>query len=175
MCLRCGGKFSVMTSLQSFGKWTATLTRNPRKCYFVKLLFYWNASDRDAQVGFQRESRGQNRLQRHRGPSTGKFILLSQPSTGPCKTRQLFEKASTSEKGYLKISYLKLFKKLNANKNETCHVYGLWSDDYVSEDSAVMLTRPAGHEAEAEARKSEAEAEADAEWFCLEATWASRP
>ena len=34
-----------------------------------------------------------------------------------------------------------------------------------------MLTRPAGHEAEA--RKSEAEAEA--EWFGLEATWASRP
>ena len=160
MCFRCGGKFSVMTSLQSFGKWTATLTRNPRKCYFVKLLFYWNASDRDAQVGFQRESRGQNRLQRHRGPSTGKFILLSQPSTGPCKTRQLFEKS------FDKVKKVILFKKLNANKNETCHVYGLWSDDYVSEDSAVMLTRPAGHEAEAEA---------DAEWFCLEATWASRP
>ena len=83
------------------------------------------------------------------------------------KLDNYLKKASTKWK--------RLFKKLNANKNETCHVYGLWSDDYVSEDSAVMLTRPAGHEAEAEARKSEAEAEADAEWFCLEATWASRP
>ena len=30
-------------------------------------------------------------------------------------------------------------------------------------------------EIEAEVRKSEAEAEAEAEWFGLEATWASRP
>ena len=62
-------------------------------------------------------------------------------------------------------------------------------DGYIMKINVMCTVNIQGHEAnfyeaearcheaeiEAEARKSEAKAEVEAEWFGLEATWASRP